>query len=252
MTQHECSRVGCTRLTSEQECDLHAVKMTGVVHPQKEPRPSLTREGFAGLVGTYEAQAYDHGYCEGCASYDDEGLSGAKRTAGRAESRVKATGAALLAAFDSLAAERDEWKRRAEKVDSYTEALKLSRDEQRSRADKAEAERDAARAELAKVAEERDNAAGLLDVVCPSCGPCPGKFTDEDGCCKTCGEQAFFRLLAHPKDPRIRAWRELDAEQREIVLDLMRGAPQLKIYSSPTRRALGFAAAALEALGERP
>ena len=73
-----------------------------------------TREEFAQLVGTYEAQAYDHGYCEGCASYDDEGLSGAKRTAGRAESRVKATGAALLAAFDALAAERDEWKRRAE------------------------------------------------------------------------------------------------------------------------------------------
>ena len=86
-------------------------------------RPAPTREEFAQLVGTYEAQAYDHGYCEGCASYDDEGLSGAKRTAGRAESRVKATGAALLAAFDALAAERDEWKKFAK--DAQEELVKM-------------------------------------------------------------------------------------------------------------------------------
>jgi len=55
---------------------------------------------------------------------------------------------------------------------------------------------------------------------------------------------------ASQTDPRIEAWRALDAEQREIVFDLMRGAPQLKAYSEPTRRALGDAAAALEALGE--
>lgn len=159
----------------------------------------------------------------------------------------------LLAAYDALAAERDGWKRRAEKVDSYTEALKLSRDEQRSRADKAEAERDAARAELAKVTEERDNAAGLLDVVCPSCGPCPGKFTDEDGCCKTCGGQAFFRLVGHPKDPRIEAWRGLGAEVRGLLLaDLgtlwedTRG----EHYNADGPDELPIAIAALEALAE--
>lgn len=69
MTQHECSRVGCTRLTSEQECALHAAEPAGVIHEAKEPRSAPTL-----LTALADA----------------------------------------LARAEKAAAERDEWKRRAE------------------------------------------------------------------------------------------------------------------------------------------
>lgn len=159
-----------------------------------------TREEFKGLVGTYEALAYDHGYCEGCASYDDEGLSGAKRTAGRAESRVKATGAALLAAYDAIAAERDAALKERNLFEQITKGAMLK----------------------------------------------PTLINGVGG----------FEVLPVQPDPRIAAWRALDAEERDETLSAMRingyDAIEDKQDAAASRigRASLIAAAALEALGE--
>lgn len=37
--QHECARIGCTRLTSEQECDIHAVEPPITIKRRSKPGP---------------------------------------------------------------------------------------------------------------------------------------------------------------------------------------------------------------------
>lgn len=64
--------------------------------------PTLTREEFRNLVTS-------HG--EACKRY---GFSTYRTTGRKFLPQVEETSAALLAAYDALAAERDEWKRRAE------------------------------------------------------------------------------------------------------------------------------------------
>jgi len=97
--------------------------------------------------------------------------------------------------------------------------LKTERDEQRSRADKAEAERDAAWKRCDKL-------------------------------------DAYVRLDSLPPDPRIEAWRALDAEQRSYrVDDLRTWADMVEAGAAPDGADHGpsplrIAAAALEALAE--
>lgn len=113
--QHECSRLGCTRLTSEQECDIHAaeprIRMelqtahgerrfvpVPVVHEAKEPRRRIELL----LLGIFSA---------GMTDANDQSSEREIRKAGK---EYAAHTAEILRAFDTLAAERDEWKRRAE------------------------------------------------------------------------------------------------------------------------------------------
>lgn len=128
-------------------------------------------------------------------------------------------------------------------------------DKSLARVDKAEAERDALKAALQAQGEIRLDIRGASDLRL-RVGVLLQRYwktlTNEQlNAIKAVCDKTAPARVEPPKDPRIAAWRALDAEQREIVLDLLRGAPQLKTYSEPTRRALGDAAACLEALGEK-
>lgn len=147
--------------------------------------------------------------------------------------------------FQRLAAERDEWKRRAE--------------EEGGLARKAESLAARKLVEYAALDIEMDEIAVAL-----------GYAEEHEGHVMRAPHSTLLRVIAENartrgeaederdialrlvEDPRVKAWRALDAEQRDIVLDLLRGAPQLKVYSETTRRALGDAAAALEALEREP
>ena len=96
-------------------------------HEPKEPRRAPTREEFEELVSAHSNAARKYEYVD------------TMDTTKAARREWQAASAALLAAFDALADERDEWKRRAEleAVSAY---------DLLARAAKAEAERDAARA----------------------------------------------------------------------------------------------------------
>lgn len=237
MTQHECSRLGCTRLTSEQECDIHAAEPAGVIHEPKEPRLEGYRWDFD------EADSYAYA---SLLAPDGRTITTVTEPEDRTPYRDLAP---ITDELNKLAVERDEWKRRAEAAEA--EAVRIAQVHQHewlarasareafenyvvrvmaasgadanfddcfrniiveydrvlARADKAEAERDAARAELA--------------------------------------------------DPRIAAWRALDAEQRSYrVEDLRTWADLVEAGAAPDGADHGpsplrIAAAALEALGEK-
>lgn len=141
-------------------------------------------------------------------------------SAGERNGEYPVARAALCRAFDALAAERDEWKRRAEATCDECASVE-------ERADKAEAERDAAL--------KRCGVRGLAPNTLREC--------DE--------------ALTLTDDSRIAAWRALDAEQRSYrVEDLRTWADLVEAGAAPDGADHGpsplrIAAAALEALGEK-
>lgn len=141
--------------------------------------------------------------------------------------------------------------------------LKTERDEQRSRADKAEAERDAALAKLhdwrfARWRElpeaERKVAGDLLNQFGHLANDGPQKEKARLYWWALDCLEAVTDTLAPPKDPRIEAWRALDAETRSVAFSLIGSARLEAVMNGGIAAAdlLLVAHKALEALAERP
>lgn len=183
-------------------------------HEPKEPRRAPTRERLQSLIlGIHGA-----GVVEGDQFASD-------RKTRKAADEISAYTAEILAAFDALAAERDEWKRRAEAAEAERDAALAKLNDWRFARwrELPEAERKIA-GDLLNAAGHREKESKPFDArACWWAGDCLDAITD---------------TLPPPKDPRIEAWRALDAEARFTI-----------------RRGLfvaghNEAAAALEALGE--
>ncbi len=282
MTQHECSRVGCTRLTSEQECSEHAAEPAGVggygplgAHwqrgcpcPQcakpKEPRPEMVT--LHRLIQDHE-DASARFWREdglGCAP-----LGGPVNPAAwtLADQRLAETKMRLVEMFDRLATARDEWKRRAEKAEAENARLTSYKDRLRGECVGALTEAghymlvspedptgpgEVSRA-IKRLAAERDSFSASYDNLdhrhTEMTERAAKAEAERDAALKRCDKlEAYVRLDDRPVDPRIEAWRALDAAERKVAVRMIRGFP----YGARSVCLCNLAAAALEALAERP
>ena len=197
----------------KQECDIHAAEPAGVIHEPKEPRRAardFEREHFEQALGCYRQSILDTLADEADPSMTREDVANARRREAKELDEVMSRWDTEHDAAKELAAERDEWKRRAE--------------EEGGLARKAESLAARKLVEYAALDIEMDEIAVAL-----------GYAEEHEGHVMRAPHSTLLRVIAENartrgeaederdialrlvEDPRVKAWRALDGEVRFAI-----------------------------------